>query len=241
MVLDSGKQQILYDPVLLPSPVPEMFDPGYWASQDCLEGSASGRGTTYFVRHSDHIWTLRHYMRGGLVARIMNDLYWGFRPECSRSFREWQLLLELFRKGLPVPRPVAASVEQVGLLYRADIIVEKIPKTDTLANRLKSAPQDDAVWEAVGVCVSKMHRLNCFHADLNAMNILLDEEQRVYLIDFDRACFRRGGGWKERNLKRLHRSLTKLKRLHSDFSFNMRSWQAFLAGYYRTDSDSSDS
>ena len=50
------------------------------------------------------------------------------------------------------------------------------------------------------------------HADLNAHNILFDSNGRGWLIDFDRGVLRiPATHWRERNLKRLLRSLLKLR------------------------------
>jgi len=230
----AGTQYILYDANKLSDPGPELFDPAYWAEQGALEGQALGRGTTHFIRAAKGCWVLRHYRRGGLVARVVKDRYCGFRPECSRSFREWQLLVDLYERGLPVPRPVAASVSQGLFTYRADIITEKISGTTTLAETLKVAALAPDAWERVGSCIRSLHDVECFHADLNAMNILLDNESAVYLIDFDRARYRASGSWKSSNLERLQRSLLKLGRLNQGFNFNSLDWKSLLSGYYRS-------
>lgn len=176
---------------------------------------------------------LRHYRRGGLVARLVKDRYWGLRPECSRSFREWQLLVDLYGQGLPVPRPVAARVSQGLLTYRADILTEKIAHTTTLAESLKESQLAAEIWEGIGGSIRRLHDVNCFHADLNAMNILLGHQHEAYLIDFDRARYRASGPWKAANLERLQRSLLKLSRLNPGFNFSSRDWKSLLSGYYQ--------
>ena len=72
------------------------------------------------------------------------------------------------------------------------------------------------------------------HHDLNASNILLGPEQ-IYLIDFDkgRQVSSSGkAGWKEGNLRRLRRSLDKLREAGGDIE---ESWTRLTSGYHGGD------
>jgi 3-deoxy-D-manno-octulosonic acid kinase len=196
-----------------------------------LRGHAGGRGAAYFLRYQGQEWVLRHYRRGGLVARLLQDQYIGWRLEKSRSWLEWRLLAGLYAKGLPVPKSVAACVNRGSGFYRADLITRRIPNTQPLAQHLKRGPLDADVWAAVGNCLQRFHDLGVYHADLNANNILLDDQSRVYLIDFDRGELRRPGKWKRNNIHRLGRSLRKLKGLSPVFYFETMDWLSLLQGY----------
>ncbi|PSD25587.1 3-deoxy-D-manno-octulosonic acid kinase, partial [Stenotrophomonas maltophilia] len=69
-----------------------------------------------------------------------------------------------------------------------------------------------APWEEAGRLIARFHRAGLDHADLNAHNILFDGSGHGWLIDFDRGVIRiPATGWRERNLKRLLRSLVKLR------------------------------
>ncbi len=70
---------------------------------------------------------LRHYRRGGLMARLADDLYLWTGEERTRAFREWRLLRQLREWQLPVPRPIAAGYRRHGLAYRADLLTEELP------------------------------------------------------------------------------------------------------------------
>jgi len=66
--------------------------------------------------------------------------------------------------------------------------------------------------EETGRLIARFHRAGLDHADLNAHNILFDANGHGWLIDFDRGVQRiPATAWRERNLKRLHRSLVKLR------------------------------
>ena len=222
---------ILYDAALIAKPSGDIFDPAKHSAGGFLVGKALGRGEAYFLRYDSQDWVLRHYRRGGLVAKFFHDHYLGVKPEDSRSWREWRLLAALYAQGLPVPRPVAASVVAGFGVYRADLITKRLTETCTLANLLKTARQSEAVWFAVGRCIRRFHDVNVFHADLNANNILVDGQGQVFLIDFDRGGIRNPGSWKEGNLARLLRSLKKIEGRHPGFHFYNEDWPLLLQGY----------
>ena len=86
------------------------FDVDYWRAKDALVGETVGRGVTYFVQDAARQLVLRHYRRGGLVAKMVHDHYLWTGLKSTRAWREWHLLESLHRAGLPVPKPVAARV-----------------------------------------------------------------------------------------------------------------------------------
>ena len=135
--------------------------------------------------------------------------------------------------GLPAPHPVAAQVHRLGRFYTADIIMHRLTNTQTLTEHLTRKPLPDITWRSIGKCIRRFHDAGIYHADLNANNILLGEENHVYLTDFDRGRIRHQSRiWQKNNLKRLHRSLTKLHSLHQLFHFSEREWQTLCAAYY---------
>jgi len=180
---------------------------------------------------------LRHYYRGGLVAKLVRDSYFGRKPEKTRAFQEWCLLRTMRNLGLPVPLPVAARIITKGFLYHADLVTLQIQNSRTLADSLLDHPAPAALWQQVGRCIRKFHTHNICHADLNARNILLQktgtsDNPTVYLIDFDRGTIKkRGSSWQRLNLKRLRRSLNKFKQHNVGFHFNEANWESLLQGY----------
>src|SRR4029453_11025308 len=63
-------------------------------------------------------WVLRHYRRGGLIAKLSQDSYLWTGAARTRSFAEWRLLAELRRRGLRVPAPIAARYVRGLFTYR---------------------------------------------------------------------------------------------------------------------------
>ena len=221
---------MLYDTLRTSNFSPAFFEPEYWRGHDAIEGSALGRGTTWFIRSGDSRFVLRHYRRGGLMAKVSKDAYlWRGESE-TRSFAEWYLTYHLYRAGLPVPAPIAARYRRHDLFYRADLITQRIDDSESLAAKLAQGPISLTQWIAIGRCIRRFHDAGVHHADLNAHNILLTPGQ-VYLIDFDRSELRRRGWWADSNLVRLYRSLEKVTLLTAPDSFTDQDWHSLLAGY----------
>jgi 3-deoxy-D-manno-octulosonic acid kinase len=215
------------------------FDPRYWSSRGELDGTARGRGTTHFVRSRDRRLVLRHYHRGGLIARITSDRYMWRGEEQTRPFAEWSITYRLHRAGLPVPAPIAARYIRDGRTYRGDIITERLPTVGSLAECLSCGALSIVTWISVGRCIRRFHDFGVCHADLNAHNVLLSEDA-VYLVDFDRCQLRRAGLWRDANLVRLRRSLEKITYGLPPDRFSEADWHALLDGYRQSSAGGSE-
>jgi 3-deoxy-D-manno-octulosonic acid kinase len=239
---------IVYDAARLSKPGNALFTPSYWADRQALSFVAGGRGGVAFINpgelrataaaagmadtagaHTE--WVLRHYRRGGFAARFSVDRYLWLTESRTRSFSEWYLLRKLRQLSLPVPAPVAARYLRKGLLYTADLITERLPDTQTLAEEMKEGRMTESGWLAVGRTVASFHAAGVHHADLNANNILLGAQASCYLLDFDRGRIRSRGAWEHRVLARLKRSLEKIERENRPARFGTVQWQTFLRGY----------
>jgi len=231
---------ILYDAGIIAEPSLQLFDRDYHTKSQTQQNNSDavaeqvgiGRArVTYFVFES-HSLVLKHYYRGGVVARLIKDRYLGFDIEKSRAFREWRLLKKMSQLGLPVPQAVAAHVEKSLFSYRADLVTEEIKGAKTLADVLSEKSIDETQWKRIGACIKLFHKNNIYHADMNARNILITAAQEIYLIDFDNSDFRSdSNAWKAANLSRLKRSLLKFKSKQQGFNFDGNDWLALLAGY----------
>jgi 3-deoxy-D-manno-octulosonic acid kinase len=207
-----------------------LFDPEYWRARGELGDVTGGRGSAWFVRSGPHQWVLRHYRRGGFIARFSRDLYVWSGEDRVRAFAEWRLLDMLTVRGLPVPKPIAARYQRSGLWYRCDLITQRIVNAKPLSAVLAQGAVSETMWHGVGAAVAQLHRAGVDHADLNAHNILLAPDGAVSVIDFDRGRVRAPGAWTSRNLRRLRRSLAKISRGPAG-GFSEDIWSWFLAGY----------
>ena len=229
--LIQGSQTCWFDEQLFPDFSVEAFEPAYWQAQDAVTGQSRGRGVTWFVRHRGLSLVLRHYWRGGLMGKLNPDRFWFSGVENSRAMAEFRLLDQLRALGLPVPRPVAARLQRTGLCYRADLLIEQIPGARDLVHLLRERPLSEDQWQAVGSLIARLHQAGAYHSDLNAHNLLLDGDDQIWVIDFDKCGLRAHGPWQAEMLARLLRSLRKESGLHPQFFWREADWSWVLAGY----------
>jgi len=114
------------------------------------------------------------------------------------------------------------------------VFVTLDPHAEPLAAHVARAALPADVWRDLGRCVRRFHDAGVCHADLNVHNLLLDDERRPWLLDFDRGRVRPPGGWRRDNLDRFLRSLRKLRTEQPDVHIQPADWQALLDGYGQT-------
>ncbi len=211
--------------------IKKLFSPDDLKSHQMLTGSANaGRGNAHFFIEGGCEFVLRHYCRGGWVARFNKDQYRWQGLEATRAYCEFELLVKMIGMGLPVPIPYAARVCRSGFRYSADLITERILNAQSLVERCAKEEGEQKLWTAVGETVRRFHDRQIYHADLNAHNILIAEGS-VYLIDFDKCKIKANSSrWKKSNIDRLKRSLDKLEK-KGVINFQAGDWQTFLAAY----------
>ncbi|MGL5471481.1 MAG: 3-deoxy-D-manno-octulosonic acid kinase [Shewanella sp.] len=224
-------QTIWYDDQWVTEPLETLFDPTYWQTNQKVIGSAQGRGTTWFVQMYHLPAALRHYRRGGLFGKLVADSYWFSGWENTRSYQEFMLLDHLRAQGVNVPRPIAARAVRRGLVYQADILSEKVANARDLVAVLQAGPLEHQVYQQIGQQIAKLHHAQVNHTDLNIHNILLDSDNQVWLIDFDKCAQQAGSSWKSSNLERLLRSFHK-EQERANIHWQLSDWQALLSGYH---------
>ena len=211
---------------------PAMLTPNYWQANNAVIGQAQGRGITYFVQHNSQQWVLRHYYRGGLIGKFNKDSYLFTGYPNTRAAKEYQLLLQLAQLNLPAPTPVAYSVVRKGLFYHANILTSRIEHAQDLVGHLSVAPLTDDLWFAIGQCIAQFHRHGIYHHDLNAHNILIDNNQKAWLIDFDQGDKRPvKQQWQQANMNRLLRSFRKEQQKLPTFHWQLSDWAILMEGY----------
>jgi 3-deoxy-D-manno-octulosonic acid kinase len=226
---------ILFDAARVPQVDADWFSPLRWRERGALRAQAGGRGGVAIIDTPAGEAVLRHYRRGGMVANLLGDRYLFTGAQRTRSAREFRLLVELARRGLPVPPALASRYVRHGLRYSADLITLRIPDAATLAERLADGAFNTGLASQVGELIARFHREGAWHADLNAHNILVNGEG-LYLIDFDRGRLRQpSSGWQRSNLARLKRSLVKLgARDAAGDTFDAEWWPALIEQYERS-------
>jgi 3-deoxy-D-manno-octulosonic acid kinase len=83
------------------------------------------------------------------------------------------------------------------------------------------------------------HRHNIYHDDLNANNLLIDNNNKIFIIDFDKGKIItdekiKSALWKTKNLQRLLRSLNKEKAKNYKLFYTEKNWKILLKGYFES-------
>ena len=225
---------ILYDRQVIREISEDRFRPSGWLHAEPVKGSlrSAGRGNTMFVGNVPRQFVLRHYVRGGLIGKLVRDTYVWTGEESTRPFLEWRMLAKMADKGLRVPRPAAARYRRKGPFYTADIITVRIPNVVSLSEYISGDAPAEGFWQALGTAVHGFHEHGVCHADMNAYNLQIDNDGDLWMLDFDRGRLLSPGPWQQRTLERLHRSLKKIVSLDPRLHFRQLNWEQFLAGYF---------
>jgi 3-deoxy-D-manno-octulosonic acid kinase len=209
-----------------------------WAAAQPGARVFTGRGAAYGVSTADGAWVVRHYRRGGAVARVLGDRY--VRSGEPRPLLELRASEAARARGVATPEVVAAVTYAAGAVYRGDLATAYVPDSADLAESVLGAGRLDAAgrteaWHAAGRLLRDAFAAGIEHADLNLRNILVVRTAagaRALLLDLDRAAVRPRAlerGTRDAMLRRLHRSRRKLEgalgRLTSDMELS-----AFEAG-----------
>ena len=179
--------------------------------------------------YGEQAWLIKPYLRGGFVRHFIARSYLFLGYGRTRMFREFRLLHYLIARGVPVPRPIApgSSARDWAMGARSSSNGWRV---QPLSELIRDGRLPAAQWRAVGRCVARLHGERVNHKDLNASNLLLDDS-RVFIIDFDRCARQLWGSalYRRANLRRLHRSLSRLAA--SGAHFGEDDWRQFLSGY----------
>ena len=217
-------------------PTADWFNPEYWQAQDKITGTNSGRGITYFIQHGKLNMVLRRYLRGGLIAKLIKQSFCFAGVYRTRVYQEMALLEYMRNSDLPVPRPIVGMITRhsYGLVYRNSILIERIADAQDLHAYLLQQSLPEHTWTALGHVIARMHLVGVDHHDLNIENILLDQQDKLWLIDFDKCgMFAQDSvtAWPIDNIARLARSIRKKHTLHTTYHVSAKDWTALLSGY----------
>lgn len=189
----------------------------------CAPIEAGGRGTVYRFQsgEGEGEGIVRVYRRGGAIRHVLKETYFFD----NRPRREFAVHHHALQQGLSVPPLMGVAWRQTGPAFRGRIATGYI-HADHLQQWLKAAsPPNTNRMHAVGESIRRMHDIGISHADLQVRNILMAQD-RVYLIDFDRAVVHAQLADKSRlrNLMRLQRSFVKN-------NMPLTAFHAICAGY----------
>ena len=229
LLIQDNENIIIYADDLIKDINEDFFEVNKWLQSKNSDLTDSGRGETIFFEYQNLKCVLKHYFRGGILGGYIRDRYLWTGIDGSRSIREFRRLQELSAMGLPVPKPIGARVKKSGATYTADLITIEIENSKTLSELIIDDDVNNNVWNAIGKCLHLFNNKEIYHPDLNANNILIDDELNVYLIDFDTSSrLHQKISSKRSTLDRFHRSLKKTFK-NSNKKFLESDWNIILS------------
>ena len=212
---------IQYDSNVFDNFSDKLFNVDYITKERLIKSEIIGRGKTYNIKHDGKEFILKHYIRGGFASKISHDNYIFDSIASTRSVKEYNLLNNLFAKDLPVPKPAALQVTMGRFTYQADLITCKIENHGTLYDFIKESRMTQALWKSLGSTLDKFFQENVYHSDLNAKNIIVNEN-KFFLLDFDNSYFFYNKKMFSKSINRLERSLKKIKNYNNEFNDVMK-------------------
>jgi 3-deoxy-D-manno-octulosonic acid kinase len=207
-----------------------------WAGRQNGRAVFHGRGEAYGVDLGGVPAVVRHARRGGAVARLSEDWFFGL----PRFLREIPIARELAAAGVATPDVLAGVAYAAGLGNRADVATVRAEGRDLAAVLFGDTPPAGtgraALLAAVGRLVRHLHDAGYVHPDLQLRNLLVtageQTEPAVMLLDVDtcRRFVRSREAERRANLARLFRSWEKWNRAHGA-RLSAQDRGAFEAGY----------
>ena len=154
----------------------------------------------------------------------------------TQAQREWQMMLEMREKGLPVPLPLALGQKIGGGEITEYLATQEIPDSRPIRDCIHSLESGPATWDkdallkALAVLTTKLHKSNIFFKDFQLGNILLKVQSlrpEPYLLDLHSA--------RSVTTLKLQQKIWMLAKLLSSFepSFDSKDQERFLELYAR--------
>ena len=167
------------------------FDPGHLLDLlakpgEPATGVLGGRGSVIFG-HLEPLGSLaiKQYRRGGVFGRLIRSAHFG--PGASRAEKEFSLLQKVRSLGGNVPEPVA-FIKQGKLIYQTWLVMREIPARRNLTEFARA--EQDQLDRLIDDVVREIRLLidnGILHVDLHPGNVLVDADEKVHLLDFDKA------------------------------------------------------
>jgi 3-deoxy-D-manno-octulosonic acid kinase len=152
---------------------------------------------------------VKPYARGGLLRYFVKRRY--LKSGKTRGQAEYEVLQRVRALGINAPEPVAFAYRG-GLAYLAWLVSLEIKGAQSLARLVLKDEQHarkamESVLEQIGLLIDS----RIWHVDLHPGNVLVDQENTVYLVDFDKGRYFQGNrkNLKARYLSRWQRAVKK--------------------------------
>ncbi len=152
---------------------------------------------------------IKYYRRGGAIRYLIKKRY--LKCGKTRCQIEYELLQKVRSLGINAPEPIAFAY-QGRLFYQCWLVTREIEDHQTLVQISRSnEEQARMLMKAVIKQVSMLIKNKILHADLHPGNVIVDNKNQVYLLDFDKASIFPGkkNALRSRYLRRWNRAIQK--------------------------------
>ncbi len=127
---------------------------------------------------------IKQYMRGGIIRYFLKNRYVKFGK--PRSQVEFESMSELRKLGISAPEPLAYAYSGYPL-YCAWLITREVESACTLAELdCRDISRVAGVMVKVIEQIHKLAECGFIHVDLHPGNVLVDRDDNIYIIDFDK-------------------------------------------------------
>lgn len=173
--------------------------------------SALGGRTSITVTRLQGIGSvvIKYYRRGGVIRHLIKKRY--LKCGKTRCQIEYELLQKVRSLGINAPEPIAFAYRG-RLFYQCWLVTREIQDHQTLA-QLSRSNEEQARMALKGVIkqVSMLIKNKILHADLHPGNVIVDNQNQVYLLDFDKGGVFPGdkNALKTQYLRRWNRAIQK--------------------------------
>tara|TARA_B110000014_G_C20110736_1_gene585067 strand:- start:1646 stop:2335 length:690 start_codon:yes stop_codon:yes gene_type:complete len=212
---------IQYDSNLFDNFSNKLFNIDYISKEGLIKSVMGGRGKALELQYEGKNYFWKHYIRGGLVAKISYDRYMFNSLASTRAVKEYNFLNTMNDKGLPVPKAAALQVITNRFTYKADLITCKIENKGTLFDFVKNNKMNNDLWNKLSITLEKFYNENVYHSDLNSKNIIIDKDNNIFLLDFDNSYFFYNKKLFNKSISRLERSLNKIDNYNNEFKITV--------------------
>ena len=134
---------------------------------------------------------VKHYRRGGVLGHFVKRTYlkWG-KTRCQVEYSQ---LKNARNSGISVPEPIACAYKG-HLFYQSWLITREITNQLSLASLSSiDVGRTETAQKKLTEQIIFLIDNNIYHTDLHPGNVLVDSENRIFLIDFDKAHYYRKG------------------------------------------------
>jgi len=152
---------------------------------------------------------IKHYRRGGALGRLITKSY--LKTGKTRCQIEFEFMVKARDLGVHTPEPITYA-DKGHIFYHAWLVTREIEHCQSMAQLSRTNPNRTAVAMASltrQVAILIGHRI--LHADFHPGNVLVDDREQVFLVDFDKSTTSKADKLtlKKRYLRRWNRSVSK--------------------------------